>query len=98
MQLAVWMSKYIFNRKVLSNAKKLISPGGISVSIENRQGDIWRLVMVQDLKIVFLSKEKLNQTEKGMRERYRLYLTSDISLLPPTPDTSLYHPPFMHTE
>lgn len=54
--------------------------------------------MVQDLKIVFLSKEKLNQTEKEMREGYRLYLTSDISLLPPTPATSLYHPPFVQTD
>lgn len=49
------------------------------MNIENRQGRYLEiLVMVQDLKIVFLSKEKLNQTEKGLREGYRLYVTSDI--------------------
>lgn len=39
--------------------------------------------MEQDLKAVFLSKEKLGQAEKGMTEGYRLHLDSDI-ITPPT--------------
>lgn len=44
--------------------------------------------MHQDFRIVFLSKEKLKQGEKGMRKEHELYLTSDISLLPPLPITA----------
>ena len=39
--------------------------------------------MEQDLKAVFLPKEKLGQAGKGMREGYGLYLNSHI-ITPPT--------------
>lgn len=68
-QSAMGVNGYILVRKTPDNAKKKNGYDLVAFQEGWRadKGDIWKLVMDQGLWICFLSNEKLNQGEKGMK-------------------------------